>query len=111
MSPLVTVDAEWLIERVARRVVELLDQRGQGDQDEELVERAEALIERHQEALFVGPEASPAVNVASGWLGADIPDPPRQRSTSRASYRKTSRRRPSADDDEARRLEEAWWRT
>lgn len=34
----VTVDAEWLIERVASRVVELLDQRGQ--QPSELVDAA-----------------------------------------------------------------------
>jgi hypothetical protein len=80
------------------------------DPDGELVEYAEVVMRRHAAALATDVDgrvsSEVAANVAAGWLGVEIPDPLPQRSASRAGYRKTDRRRPSAQDDEARRLDE-----
>jgi hypothetical protein len=81
--------------------------------EQDLVELAEELARRYEAAMpraIVGPDTGPAENVVGGWAGVPVPDPPRERSRSRANFRKTERRRPSVVDDEARRLEEAWWR-
>lgn len=80
------------------------------DPDVELLEYAEVAMRRHAAALATDADvrvtSEVAANVAAGWLGVEIPAPPRQRSASRASHRKTGQRRPSAQDDEARRLDE-----